>query len=254
MPDVLPTSLYYAEGDEAMVRASINSKYYPLQLPYHYRGGISTTLYVYPIIITSNIDMETRMRMTAPSGYVWEFEQDARYGSIPSEYNVHTIPGSHPIIDNTQRQLIWDEVLLTPHVAYGFTHRIRIPDNDPIDGLNNCVLEVGYYYNGDDYTLRIRHGVASMDAGSIRVINSMHIGYLTDLASYGRNTIDITFTLVTALPPGGGIIIRANDLAKGLVIDGSSTSDSFNEASTTCTPLDVTDHSTNTLPSTATCE
>ncbi|KAF4716814.1 hypothetical protein FOZ62_030704, partial [Perkinsus olseni] len=239
---LMPTAAYYAEGVEAM-------------LPYHYRGGIASTLSVYPIIITSNIDTETSIRITAPPGYIWEFQQDddIRYGppNTPddADHHIHTIPGPPPTIQNNYRQLVWQEVVLVPDVVYGFSHRIRVPDNDPIDGLNSYVLEVGYR---DAY--RTRHGVATMDAGSIRVINNMYIDYLTDVASYSHNTIDIVFTLVTGLPLGGGIIIRANDLAQGLLIEGNTIDDFFTELSGTCIPLDNIEPGFVALPPTAVCE
>ncbi|KAF4669392.1 hypothetical protein FOL46_001481 [Perkinsus olseni] len=241
--NLMPTAVYYAEGVEAM-------------LPYHYRGGISSTLSVYPIIITSNIDTETSIRITAPPGYIWEFQQDddIRYGppnTPDADHHIHTIPGPPPTIQNSYRQLVWEEVVLVPDVVYGFSHRVRVPDNDPIDGLNSYVLEVGYYYR-DAYCTR--HGVGTMDAGSIRVINNMYIDYLTDVASYSHNTIDIVFTLVTGLPPGGGIIIRANDLAQGLLIEGNTIDDFFTELSGTCIPLENIEPGFSALPPTAVCE
>ncbi|KAF4715460.1 hypothetical protein FOZ63_034027, partial [Perkinsus olseni] len=237
---LMPTAVHYAEGVEAM-------------LPYHYRGGVSSTLSVYPIIIASNIDTETSIRITAPPGYIWEFQQDddIRYGppNNPDDHHVRTIPGPPPTIQNSYRQLVWEEVVLVPDVVYGFSHRIRVPDNDPIDSLNSYVLEVGYR---DAY--RTRHGVGTMDAGSIRVINNMYIDYLTDVASYSHNTIDIVFTLVTGLPLGGGIIIRANHLAQGLLIEGNTIDDFFTELSGTCIPLDNIEHGFLALPPTAVCE
>ncbi|KAF4746415.1 hypothetical protein FOZ62_019129, partial [Perkinsus olseni] len=189
----------------------------------------------------------------ADHSYIWEFQQDddIRYGppNNPDDHHVRTIPGPPPTIQNSYRQLVWEEVVLVPDVVYGFSHRIRVPDNDPIDSLNSYVLEVGYR---DAY--RTRHGVGTMDAGSIRVINNMYIDYLTDVASYSHNTIDIVFTLVTGLPLGGGIIIRANHLAQGLLIEGNTIDDFFTELSGTCIPLDNIEHGFLALPPTAVCE
>ncbi|CAE7865160.1 MGLL [Symbiodinium necroappetens] len=169
---------------------------------------------VLPII--ASFPTTRAIRVTAPAGYEWDFDQvDFRYQAPGVGVNPLNVvdgaeadipisgkparPNSEPknVLTMDYMQLPW-----TPGVIYGFACKIRIPMVPPTGSANQFTIEFGY--NEDLLTNRLEAGTAAAPVVQ-RLIN----GAITYTTSIMNLPVDITFTLrtVTNIPEGGGLVI-----------------------------------------------
>lgn len=169
---------------------------------------------VLPIIVS--FPTTRAIRVTAPAGYEWDFDQvDFRYQAPGVGVNPLNVvegaeadipisgkparPNSEPknVLTMDYMQLPW-----TPGVIYGFACKIRIPMVPPTGSANQFTIEFGY--NEDLLANRLEAGTAAAPVVQ-RLIN----GAITYTTSIMNLPVDITFTLrtVTTIPEGGGLVI-----------------------------------------------
>eukprot|EP00434_Breviolum_minutum_P017959 symbB.v1.2.015837.t1/scaffold1189.1/size132999/2 len=156
------------------------------------------------------------IRVTAPAGYEWDFEQvDFRYQAPGVGVNPLNVvegaeadipisgkparPNSEPknVLTMDYMQLAW-----TPGTIYGFACKIRIPMVPPTGSANQFTIEFGY--NQDNEINRLEAGTAAAPTVQ-RLIN----GAITYTTSIIALAVDITFSVrtITNIPEGGGLVI-----------------------------------------------
>ncbi|CAJ1401260.1 unnamed protein product, partial [Effrenium voratum] len=169
---------------------------------------------VLPII--ASFPTTKAIRVTAPAGYEWDFEQvDFRYQAPGVGVNPLNVvegaeadipiagkparPNSEPknVLTMDYMQLAW-----TPGVIYGFACKIRIPMVPPTGSANQFTIEFGY--NEDLLANRLEAGTTEAPVVQ-RLIN----GAITYTTSIMNMAVDITFSVrtITNIPEGGGLVV-----------------------------------------------
>lgn len=169
---------------------------------------------VLPII--ASFPTTQAIRVTAPAGYEWDFEQvDFRYQAPGVGVNPLNVvegaeadipisgkparPNSEPknVLTMDYMQLAW-----TPGVKYGFACKIRIPMVPPTGSANQFTIEFGY--NQDLEINRLEAGTA--EAPTVQRLINGAITYTTSIIALA---VEITFSVrsITTIPEGGGLVI-----------------------------------------------
>eukprot|EP00930_Biecheleria_cincta_P035419 TRINITY_DN24361_c0_g2_i1.p1 TRINITY_DN24361_c0_g2~~TRINITY_DN24361_c0_g2_i1.p1 ORF type:complete len:3364 (+),score=509.29 TRINITY_DN24361_c0_g2_i1:80-10171(+) len=177
-------------------------------------GASPADITILPIMVA--VVMDKAVRITAPAGYEWDFEQvEFRYQAPASGVNpLNIVPGAQadiPISGKPARPNSEPKNVLTmdymqqpwtPGVIYGLACKIRIPMVPPTGSANQFTIEFGY--NEDLHDNRLEAGVFKGPMVQ-RLINGV-IGYTTSVM--GRK-VDISFAVqtVTTIPEGGGLVI-----------------------------------------------
>ncbi|CAE8727790.1 unnamed protein product [Polarella glacialis] len=177
-------------------------------------GMEPSSITILPIVVSRPTNKA--VRILAPAGYVWDFEQvDFRYQAPAQGVNQLNVvvgaqadmpisgkparPNSEPknMITMDYMQSSW-----TPGVIYGMAAKIRIPLVPPTGSANQFTIEFGY-----NEILQENRLQAGVTPGPLvqRLING-GVDYTTSIMSLD---VDITFSVqtVTPIPAGGALVI-----------------------------------------------
>jgi hypothetical protein len=176
--------------------------------------GSNTEIIVLPIIV--QVPMYKSVRILAPAGYVWDFQQqDFRYkaagfgvqaalvvegaeADLPINYPPNS-PQNEPF-----NMIVMDAIQTswTPGVKYGFTAKIRLPRVPPTGSANYFYIEFGY-----DETENLNRLEAGITAGP--QIQTLINGALSFTSSILGAATKITFSVQTVshIPEGGALMI-----------------------------------------------
>lgn len=169
---------------------------------------------VVPIMVQALMDLG--VRVIAPVGYIWDFEQaefryKVRSPGVPDSLVVPGVQADLPVAgvparpnSDPRNRLVMDymQSAWLPGLIYGFACKIRVPFVAPTGSANQFTIEFGYAEISD--LSRLEGGVAPAYQVQ-RVING-GVSYSTNII---RRLADITFGLqtISTVPDGGAIYI-----------------------------------------------
>jgi hypothetical protein len=178
-------------------------------------GGLKPTEITFlPIIV--QLPMQKAIRILAPSGYAWDFDQTEFKYKAPGRgiLESQAVPGAEqdlpitgvpakPIAEPRNKLSIdYMQAEWIPGVKYGFIARIQIPVLPPTTASNFFSIEFGYL--GLKQADRLEAGV--VEAPMVRrIINGM-VSFITSIVGIKAEII-FSMQLITKIPRAGGLVI-----------------------------------------------
>jgi hypothetical protein len=169
----------------------------------------AATVTICPFVVYR--DMETNMRISAPLGYEWSDLSETtnfKAGGFQALYFSFDsfIAEEYGVSERHSNQILIGRVVLYASKVYGFRASVRLPDRIPTSTANRFIVEIGYR----ERILKNRHMSFSLAAYDVKAIRNARVQYLSNLAGYASNLINIEFQMVTDLYENDGLMITAD--------------------------------------------
>lgn len=170
---------------------------------------------VLPIIVS--VVTQRSMRVIAPEGFIWDFEQsEFRYKApgygvpeqivlqgVEADMPISGVP-SRPIAEPRNRLAIdYMQASWTPGVVYGFLCKIQVPPLGPTASGNIFAIEFGY--NELYHAERMEGGTVAAPLPQ-RIING-EVSYTSNIKAVNDNDLMFRMRTVSHIPRGGGLVI-----------------------------------------------
>jgi hypothetical protein len=184
-------------------------------LPYAITKPQQTKVEFYPIHLSVNTD--TTLRITAPSGFIWDASNMEQTFEPKTDSTTKDWP-SIPNVEN-DNQLVWPIALpLTGGKVYGFRVRVIVPTTSPVLSSNSWFLEFGY----NKPLINDRFMGIMIEAQPVKtVVNTIAI-LGTNLQGYQGGYMEFQFRTVTDLVEDQVIVIKGLANTAGFIFTCTS--------------------------------